>query len=525
MARSKPITDVNTIVEAFGAIRAEYYAAKSGRFRPRPKGLPSTGAGADYHYRDEAQYLYMMEWARNADRNNMVVGQAVRRLVNNVVQDGFRLDPQTGDDEANRIIADRFVTWAEDPEQCHSTREHTLTKQTKMALRAMIIDGDEWPIVLKRGAVEHIEAHRIQTPMRTQTIPATSRNVIHGVLRDAEGVHQEVWVSRELNPTEQIRKVADMVVYPIRDKIGRRQVLHVYDPKRFSQTRGVTALAPPIDAIGYHDDIQFAKLVQQQVVSCFAILRERAETYTGGQPGQRGERTDTTRSDGSTRRIEGIAPGMEVTGAPGETLKGFSPAVPNPEWFQHAHLILTIIAVNLDLPVAVLLLDPSETNFSGWRGAIDQARIGWRDMQSTLIEQWYRPLMRIRIDQMIATDEIVYALAKKLGPAIYRHKWTPPSWPYIEPVKDATGDKIIIANRLNSRRGVLAKRGLDIDDVDAEIIADNARTITMAIEQANAINATSPGAGVTWQNLLGMEAPQSLSETAGQTQQGDQNNG
>jgi len=35
---------------------------------------------------------------------------------------------------------------------------------------------------------------------------------------------------------------------------------------------------------------------------------------------------------------------------------------------------LGILAVNLDLPLCVFLLDASETNYSGFRGAIDQAR-------------------------------------------------------------------------------------------------------------------------------------------------------
>ena len=46
---------------------------------------------------------------------------------------------------------------------------------------------------------------------------------------------------------------------------------------------------------------------------------------------------------------------------------------------------LGILAVNLDLPLCVFLLDASETNYSGFRGAIDQARQRWREIQSWMM--------------------------------------------------------------------------------------------------------------------------------------------
>ena len=72
---------------------------------------------------------------------------------------------------------------------------------------------------------------------------------------------------------------------------------------------------------------------------------------------------------------------MELFGFPGESLKGFSPNVPNPEFFQHAKLILTILASNLDLPevrsdlereLGRLLLGCGDKE--GARGAWERAR-------------------------------------------------------------------------------------------------------------------------------------------------------
>lgn len=50
----------------------------------------------------------MVELARDFDRNDPVVCQAVSRLVENIVREGFVLDPQTGDTELDQELAARF---------------------------------------------------------------------------------------------------------------------------------------------------------------------------------------------------------------------------------------------------------------------------------------------------------------------------------------------------------------------------------------------------------------------------------
>jgi len=129
------------------------------------------------------------------------------------------------------------------------------------------------------------------------------------------------------------------------------------------------------------------KLVQQQVVSCFAIFRERSIDNDSEEDVATGELSTEQLADGTSRTLEGIAPGMELTGRPGEKLQGFSPNVPNAEFFQHVRLILTLVGVNLGLPLCIVMLDGSETNFSGWRGALDQAKMGFRHNQRWLIDR------------------------------------------------------------------------------------------------------------------------------------------
>lgn len=510
--RSQPET---TLADAYLDLRADYNAAKSSRFRKRLTGVSTMGSGADFHIRSWTDNLRMMELSRSFDRNDPIVGQGLTRLIRNVIQGGMKLNPETGSVDLDAEWSHRWKAYTTHPDQCDRTGEHDFTDLTKLELRHTFVDGDILKLFNQAGTIELVEAHRLRTPSNTR------KNVVHGVRLDKKRRHREYWVTREnIEPHRQVTKVSEIQRIRVHDaETGVRIARLVALPKRISQTRGITVFAPIVDTVGMHDDIQFAKLVQQQVASCFAIFRQREGGTTTNLGDQTGAQTTETLSDGSTRTIEGIAPGMEITGEPGETLQGFSPNIPNPEFFPHAMLILTFIAINLDQPVHMLLLDPSKTNFSGWRGAMDQAKIGFRDLQRFSIMTSWRPTYEWQVGRWLRADDKLRALAEQDGVDAYAHGWAPPSWPYVEPSKDAKAEETIVSNRLNSRRGVLALRGLDIEKVDAEIVTDNATLVTQAIKAADEINTKSPKAKVGWRELAGFatvgSATQNVSEPSG----------
>jgi lambda family phage portal protein len=481
----RSLQDVSpTLAEAFTEIKADYAAATQSRFRRRRTGIPASGASGDYHYRNESDYLRIMEYARDIDRNDGVVGQAITRLSNNVFQDGMRLHPLTGDEAINTDMRLRWNEWGDDPDACDVTGEKNFHEQAALAYRADVVDGDMFTVGLAEGCLQHFEGHRVRTPS------ATRRNVVNGVLLSPERKPLEYWVTREdLNPTRQIGRVSDIQAFPARDTNGFKQVFHTYFPKRLSQTRGISALAPIFDPVGMHDDTQFAHMLAAQVASCITFFRQRSMDFTGATaPAATGAAETETLVDGNTRIVQGIAPGMEIVGAPGETLSGFSPNIPNPEWFPHQMMILTIIAVNLGLPVAVLLLDPTKTNFSGWRGAIDQARIGFKEIQRHFTAQFHRNVYLFKMRQWIAEDAVLRNAAAKIGAVIFKHRWNSPTWPYIEPEKDVRTDSIRLDYCLTSPRRLHAERGNEWSEIVSEAVQDNALAVQIAKQSAIEIN-------------------------------------
>ena len=59
--------------------------------------------------------------------------------------------------------------------------------------------------------------------------------------------------------------------------------------------------------------------------------------------------------------------------------------------------------------------------------------------------------------------------------------------PYLQPLHDAQADSLIEEKGLDSRRNILAGRGLDIEVVDGQRVTDNKNLIRRALEAAREI--------------------------------------
>ncbi len=253
-------------------LKSDYEVAKQGgRFRRPRKGVNGVGTTGDFHFKSEREWLYSIEYARDLDRNDSVAGMVVDRLIDNILQDtGIRPDPSTGDENADAFLKQKWNEWANDEDACDLAGEMSFVEMERSVLRGSLVDGDLIALPNESGAIELMEAHRCRTPSNT------TKNVVYGV--QLNGVRQRLryyFTKDELSPHRALRKVSDTIPVDARDDEGNRQVFHVFNPNRVSQTRGVTCFARVADALGMHDDIEFANLVRQQVAACYNIIRKK----------------------------------------------------------------------------------------------------------------------------------------------------------------------------------------------------------------------------------------------------------
>lgn len=491
------------VVREFASIRADYEMSRQSRFVRHRVGTAPLGGGEDWNYREETRYYNDIEQARDMDRNDGLVGTLADRRVDNIVQQGFTLDTKTGDKALDQDLWQRWQAFAADPELCDIAGEMTFHEMERHVCRSESIDGDIIGVGTEDGPLQLHEAHAVQTSTRIDS-------TFLGVTRDRYGKRTQYHVRYDLN---QFAQKSESIPIDVRNSEGVRQLFHVYNPKRISATRGVTQLAPVFSLSGMLEDINFAKLVQQQAVSCFAVLSEKAVGSNGNLPSidrqtKFGE-PSTEQTGSGERKLEGISPGMFYEGREGETLKGFSPNIPNSEYFQQVKLILQIVGVNFGLPLCLVLMDGSETNFSGWRGAVDEARKGFVADQLNLVRRWHTPVYKWWLHREMAMEPILQRAAERQGVDIFGHTWQLPTWSYIEPVADAQGDTAQLRNALTSPRRMHAARGKDWETIAEEIIDDNVFAITRAQAKADEVSQQFPKAPpLSWRDLIPLPMPE-----------------
>jgi hypothetical protein len=115
-------------------------------------------------------------------------------------------------------------------------------------------------------------------------------------------------------------------------------------------------------------------------------------------------------------------------------------------------------------------------------GALERVvRLGFRVNQKQAIRRFHKPVYRWQLRRWAAEDGALRQAMEKLGPLFFAHRWHTPTWPYVEPLKDAQEDSHRKHNLLASERQIAAEGGRDYDDIGDEHMADRVRTIRRAI--------------------------------------------
>lgn len=502
----------NSITQFYSGMRASYEAGRPSRFVERPQGVITTGSGADYHTGD-LDYYYMIEMARNYERNDPIFSQGVQRFVDNVVQGGFTYRPQTGVDRIDRMLTEDWLAYADDEnaESVDEERERSWHDFEHLAARRMIIDGDLGINPVRGGRLQALEAHRIRHHQKSLNA-GNGNAVILGVELNRRRQRRRYYITKHeydgRHLTGSTFDYQSINAWSWDDLLGRyeKNFFHVYDPKRFSQTRGVTAIAPVANTIGMHGDVQFAQLVKQQMASYIGFFHKipesMSETYEPPAA-----TLDYTYGDSRKTRAADLSPGAEYyPDYAGEEIQAFQANIPGDSFFDHSKLLLTFVAVNLGMPLIVFMLDASETNFSSWRGALDQAKIRWKQFQRVLSGRLHSPVQRMRIRRNLRFRQDYFDAWREIGDDIFRMEWVPPRWPYIQPKEDAEADILEKQGLLSSPRRICDRRSERYDLIVEESVTDNATLIARCMDAAVEINkhpfiSEHPNERVSWRDL------------------------
>lgn len=520
--RAPAATNVKSITDTMTSLRSSYEAARETQFTQRPSRMPVQGVGYDYHLHNNHDFYYLLEFSRYLEHNDPVLSQGVTRFVANVIQDGFMLKPETGSDILDRKQLDWWQRFSHpgNAQNVDYQLQSNWSDIERLAVHRMVFDGDMGVVPMSNGRLQMFESHRIDNPYYTTgTGMRTVKNVFLGVEKNSKGQITRYWVNPDYDARPQQMSVNGrggrswgVRAWEFDDITQRNEpnFFHVIQPHRFNQSRGVTAFAPVLQIAGMHGDLQFATLVKQQLSSFIGFVHELPQVTGENDPEYVPPEAETYWCHKTNRLVSmgpELNPGAEYWPRyRGEKIQPFQANIPSTEFFPHSKLLLTFLSLQLGMPLILFLLDATETNFSAWRGALDQAKIQFKQFQQNIANRLHTPVWRWKLRRFMRQDRTLRAAYDMNGEEALNFSWQTPNWPYIEPLKDVQADAAEVGANLNSPRRISARRGLDYKSIVSETVEDRGFLIEQALDEAARLNQhpyiiERPDEAVTWREI------------------------
>jgi lambda family phage portal protein len=254
-------------------------------------------------------------------------------------------------------------------------------------------------------------------------------------------------------------------------RIPASDLIHVFDRQFPGQVRGLSWLAPVMLKLADRDALADALVAQAKIGALLTgFIRDPEGGAAGFDQGASGGQWNVALEPGAMRILP---PGADVT------------FTPQPQGLRDAVAFLAAvdreIAAGAGITYESLTGDLGAANYSSARVGLLDFRRRAEAMQRNLVEgQFLRPLWRRWIGVQTLAGFIP---ADPVAQADYRAvRFVGPGFDWVDPEAQVAAEIAAINAGLKSREEVVAARGRDIDELDAELARDRARRPVEAVQ-------------------------------------------
>lgn len=411
---------------------------------------------------DQSRYFY---------RNNAIYNGMIKRAVSYIVGNGFKIQPTTVSKEWNDKAG---KLWAAEQRRPEIRGLLTGSRVDKMICREIIIAGDMGIIKTKQKKLQLIEAEQITGPGR----------LVDGIKKNRVGKPIAYYVA----PYNRGGMINRSKAIPINPK----EFIFITDPDRPSSTRGVPVCQAAFAMLHRINDICDSEAIAWQLLSRMAIAVTREE---GPEIGKQ-ESTADPNAKGTelADRITEIGYALIFQALPGEKVEGIDRNLPGANFTESIRMFLRLLGLPLGLPLEIILLDWTQSNYSQSRAVLEQAYQTFLDYQEILEEFYYREVYAWRVRQWIAAGKLKDRRDK------YSHEWIKPTWPWIDQLKEAQAYGMKVDRGFTTHTAVCKSLNIERDDV----VALRKLEVADAIKQAQAIEIET-GVLPPWEIFAGLD--------------------
>jgi lambda family phage portal protein len=258
---------------------------------------------------------------------------------------------------------------------------------------------------------------------------------------------------------------------------GRPQIVHCFERHRDGQTRGISRLAPVLDALKMQDKharVELQAAVLGAILGLFISSPLSADAVQdlisdGGYTD-----LDTARQQLAKER------GLTLGGVrvpvlpPGDSIESVSVSRPAGQYAMFETAVLRRIATGMGMSYEQLAMDWSQVNYSSARAALVEIWRGFAARRREFAARFCQPVRLAVIEEAI---DLGLVHLPKGAPTLYqapgawlRAKWIGPGRGYVDPVKEAQASAIRVALGLSTMEDEAAElSGADYGDNLAQI--------------------------------------------------------
>lgn len=410
--------------------------------------------------------------ARDLERNSDVMNAVINAYTRNVFGKGYRLRATTGDKAIDDALERGWQTWCK-AKNCDITGQQSFNAIMRMAVRRkkvdggifflkVVTDGGYLPFKLQLLEVDELDESAFET---------------HGDGRKVVGGIEYNTFNR---PIGYNFKRFDVTGTEYRETVyvEAQHVIFYFSKTRPSQVREISDMAKTITRTRNINEFLSAQAIKERILACFSVFIKQQFPQAG--MGFRDSKVkDSGRYDYQGKTV---TPGLIQYLNPGDEVQAVNPAGQATDANQFTKLQLQMVSAGQGLSYESISRDLSNANYSSARqGAIEDEQTFTEDVEG---------LMEI-MDEIYETFVIYMVLEGRVNiPNFwadrypwFSHRWVKPPKKWIDPLKEASANKIALQTGQKTWAEQAAENGRDwreqVDEIADVIEYGKAKGVNM----------------------------------------------
>lgn len=337
---------------------------------------------------DQATRSELVRKARYFEANSALVNRLADLFEQYTVGPfGLAIIPSSSDEEWNVLAAQWIEQWSRYPDLSSLMSWGTLQS---LIARTWFVDGEVF-ILKTRGdkapyypRLQLIESHRVQTPWNLSR--QEGKSIYDGVEFDGRGRPIAYHVLDGTAWDGSFRRIpADSIV-------------HVFEPSRPGQMRGLSFLYPVMNDL---HDLQDLELLEMQAAKDAAETTKVVKTTTGDAPEADWSAETTDDETGSVQYYKNVFGATTKVLGPGDTFEQFSSNRPTVTQQWYWRYLTEKVCVGVGIPLAMVM--PESLQGTVYRGVLDMAT-AWFRARSAVLATAFSDIITYVIEQGAMID-------------------------------------------------------------------------------------------------------------------------